>query len=568
MEECFMKKKVEIAKELFQKTGLWANIVVFETGYTLGMTGPSGIALSQERRNTKTASTQAKINATAYVLEWILQQKSKDGINAVYNYENDILYLMYRKSGSSDLECFFTDSQIIWLDNKDDNEIPPFFRRMLPCMLKGLFKLYGAGNSEVAVLDEIVRLYDENIDNGEQFTEKVLLFCDLNYFGWANQMLGKGIVYVEDPQKDYLKTHDAAEFLQAMHTGNYTALDEIAPHLKSHLAEMDNITPKQSAASQKKAGIRVTYEKCRAGEYRLNLDWKDAQCMIPDLSFLDGFVPNQAFYKAVRKVHRKCTSIIERMDAGLSGLDAIGKDYVNSLLVGRPGTGKTTMVKAICATLGIPLYTVPLSKNIEEDTFEGMTKVVDGNLTFVETRFLKCFQNGGMVVLEEVNLADPGIVMGCLGQAIEAPFLLNKNGYEEVHRHPLCVVFATMNTGTAGSRPLSQAFSSRFKNTYIIDDPSREDFIHVLTRQHQDQQDCENVYHYYKRIIEILIEQYNVPEIALSLSLRQCIGALDDMSEGSTLKEALYDTMIGKIAENDLEIANEINESVVATCID
>lgn len=447
-----MKKKVEIAKELFQKTGLWANIGVFETGYTLGMTGPSGIALSQERRNTKTASTQAKINATAYVLEWILQQKSKDGINAVYNYENDILYLMYRKSGSSDLECFFTDSQIIWLDNKD--------------------------------------------------------------------------------------------------------------------AEMDNITPKQSAASQKKAGIRVTYEKCRAGEYRLNLDWKDAQCMIPDLSFLDGFVPNQAFYKAVRKVHRKCTSIIERMDAGLSGLDAIGKDYVNSLLVGRPGTGKTTMVKAICATLGIPLYTVPLSKNIEEDTFEGMTKVVDGNLTFVETRFLKCFQNGGMVVLEEVNLADPGIVMGCLGQAIEAPFLLNKNGYEEVHRHPLCVVFATMNTGTAGSRPLSQAFSSRFKNTYIIDDPSREDFIHVLTRQHQDQQDCENVYHYYKRIIEILIEQYNVPEIALSLSLRQCIGALDDMSEGSTLKEALYDTMIGKIAENDLEIANEINESVVATCID
>lgn len=40
------------------------------------------------------------------------------------------------------------------------------------------------------------------------------------------------------------------------------------------------------------------------------------------------------------------------------------------------------------------------------------------------------------------------------------------------------------------------------------------------------------------------------------------------MEEGSTLKEALYDTMIGKIAESDLEIAMQINEAVVETAID
>lgn len=562
-----MNQRVDIAKELFQKTGPWASVPALNTNYILGMNGPSGVATSQMRKRTKATSQAAKINTTAYALAWIIERE-EGGINAVYNYDHDILYLREHGLKSNDLECYMTaDNQIIWLDDMKDDEtngIPSFFRKLLPCMLKGIFQLYGAGNTELDVVNEIINFYDSK----KSIDEKLLLFCDLNYFGWANQMLGQEIICKDDPEGVFLKTYEANEFIQAMRTGNYTGLDEVVPQLKSRLIDLKLTKSSKPKDSSSKVGLQVTYEKCRAGEYLLNLDWKEAQCMIPDLSFLNGFVPNQAFYKAVRKVHRKCTSIIERMDAGFSGLDAIGRDYVNSLLVGRPGTGKTTMVKAICATLGIPLYTVPLSKNIEEDTFEGMTKVVDGKLSFVETNFLKCFQNGGMVVLEEVNLADPGIIMGCLGQAIEAPFILNKNGYEEVHRHPLCIVFATMNTGTAGSRPLSQAFSSRFKNTYIIDDPKETDFIRVLSDQHNNQTDCKNVFRYYKRIVEELVEHYNVPEIALSLSLRQCIGALDDMDEGSTLKEALYDTMIGKIAESDLEIANEISESIVATCVD
>ena len=90
----------------------------------------------------------------------------------------------------------------------------------------------------------------------------------------------------------------------------------------------------------------------------------------------------------------------------------------------------------------------------------------------------------------------------------------------------------------------------------------------ILSDHHSDHGDCEKVYRYYNRIVEELNTTYSAPEIALSLTLRQCIGALEDMEEGSTLKEALYDTMIGKIAESDLEIAMQINEAVVETAID
>ena len=109
----------------------------------------------------------------------------------------------------------------------------------------------------------------------------------------------------------------------------------------------------------------------------------------------------------------------------------------------------------------LPIYTVKNSKYTEEDTFEGMNKVSGGSFAFKSTPFLEGYKNGGIIVLEEFNLADPGVMQGALGQAIEFPFILMEDGCTEVHRHPLCVIIATMNTGTQGAREPNEAFTSR-----------------------------------------------------------------------------------------------------------
>ena len=83
---------------------------------------------------------------------------------------------------------------------------------------------------------------------------------------------------------------------------------------------------------------------------------------------------------------------------------------------------------------------------------ERKNKLIEGKLSFVQTDFLKAYKNGGIVVLEEINLADPALIMGALGQAIEPPFVLNENGFQTVHRHPMCVIIATQNVGTVGSK--------------------------------------------------------------------------------------------------------------------
>jgi MoxR-like ATPase len=202
----------------------------------------------------------------------------------------------------------------------------------------------------------------------------------------------------------------------------------------------------------------------------------------------------------------------------------------------------------------------------------------------VETDALKAIEHGGILVLEEINLADPSVIMGALGQCIEAPFVLMKNGYEAIRRHPLLVVVGTMNIGTYGSKSINQALSSRFKQAYILNDNKEDDFINILKQQVTSssitvdessikaeeyepieikEKHIKWVYMAYDKIINILKSpEKNAEDIALSVTMRGCIGALENIEEGEAPKEAIKNTLIGKIAEADLEMATDIAEDI------
>jgi Mg-chelatase subunit ChlI len=252
-----------------------------------------------------------------------------------------------------------------------------------------------------------------------------------------------------------------------------------------------------------------------------------------------------------------------RLDSGLTGIDAIEKDYVNLLMVGKPGTGKTTLAYALGAATGMPVYSIALNKDSESDVFQGMTKVVDGQLQIVSTDFLDAYKNGGIVVLEEINLANPNIVMGTIGQAVEFPFVLMENGYKPIRRHPLCVIIGTMNVGTYGSTGLNEAMSSRFKTTYTLEDPKDEDFIRILEKSGGSTKACRWVLKIYKKILDYLMSpSVNAEDVCMRLTMRGCIGALEGIEEGESPKEAIRRTLIGKIAESDLDLANAVWQDI------
>ena len=87
-------------------------------------------------------------------------------------------------------------------------------------------------------------------------------------------------------------------------------------------------------------------------------------------------------YERLDTINGRLEKVMLRMDGGADNVAAIAKDYINLFLLGKPGTGKTKTAYALAAALGLPIYTIAITKNTEEDTFEGMNKVIDGKNRF------------------------------------------------------------------------------------------------------------------------------------------------------------------------------------------
>lgn len=304
---------------------------------------------------------------------------------------------------------------------------------------------------------------------------------------------------------------------------------------------------------------------CLDGKYVVPYKWTEEQAdYIQPLNAIKDFIPNQAFYSLLTKIKARTNRVLGRMQEAekegreISRVEAIGMDYINVTLTGKPGTGKTRLAYALGSATGMPVYTVSCSHNTDEDEFCGMTKMVDGKPTAVPTDTLRAFENGGILLLEEINLPQPAVVMGALGQATEFPFILKKDGYMPIRRHPLCIIISTMNTGTAGSKVLSQPLANRFKQSFVLNDPKKEDFVKILQNTGAPKEACSWVYEVYTRIVSF-VENENamadVESILLSLSMRSCIGALENMQEGMDPRDAVRNSIVGKIAEQDAEVA-------------
>lgn len=410
-------------------------------------------------------------------------------------------------------------------------------------------------NSKNDELKECYRKIKEEIaTTGTTNVEDVARFCDCFYYTVA-----KGVEYEIGEHELQIETVKAAIRSGQLRPFN-SPLDGLEPSLYAEEAGVlstENVETSPTLDADPFSAIK-------RGDKVISYAWKEEQkTKIPSLKSLDDFVPCPEFYSILNKVCVRMNKVNLRLDAGIAGVDAIGKDYVNLFMVGKPGTGKTTLGYALGAATGMPVYSIPLNKDSESDVFQGMTKVVDGQLQFVATDFLDAYKNGGIVILEEINLANPNIVMGTIGQSIEYPFVLMENGYKPIRRHPLCVIIGTMNVGTYGSAGLNEALSSRFKTTYVLDDPADDDFIHILEKSGGTTKACKWILNVYKKLLDFLMSpKVNAEDICMRLTMRGCIGALEAIEEGENPKQAIRRTLIGKIAESDMELAKDAWEAV------
>jgi len=483
----------------------------------------------------------AKINYAAKLFDWIYENRLSVYRNAVkdgYEYIIDV----------KDKAIFYVTDNFIRYASRSAT--------MHPTHSVVAYALYDTFENplkmEAEIIDERIKML-KNVDK-----ESAAIFSENFYYSL--------LPYNRLEELDISEV-DQEEIFRYMSTNNFTRVEECqgiefsGNALDSHIKKT---TAKRPKTSKKKETSFL--DELKAGKYRINYAWDSRianKVIKPE--FLDTFEITEEFKEIVKKIKFHSDRILERMDMGCVGAEAIGKDAMNILIVGKPGTGKTTLCYALSAATGIPVCSTAWSKHSDEDEVEGKTKIVNGKPEFVETDSLLFHQFGGININEEINLADPSVTMGVYGQQLEYPYIVKRNGYETIVRHPLNIQIAAMNVGTNGSLPLNQALANRFKTTFILDDPTKETFINILIKSSgKDKDICEYVQNAYERIVNYLMSpSVNEEELVNNLSIRTCLGAITNMEEGQPPKRALINSLVGAIAVVDLELARKIQNEII-----
>lgn len=184
-------------------------------------------------------------------------------------------------------------------------------------------------------------------------------------------------------------------------------------------------------------------------------------------------------------------------------------------LYGPSGTGKTSLIKELCARLNKPLIELTCSSKLEASDLLGTYVLGKADVSDKEPSMLwqdgalvRAMRSGALLLLNEYDLADPSQMSALNGVLEDGRIVLESHGCEVVEAQPGFSVVVTANTNGAGDNTgryigcaeLNQAQLDRFLFVKV-DYMSAEDERELLNRWSQGR--------IYPDFIERLVDQAN-----------------------------------------------------------
>lgn len=399
--------------------------------------------------------------------------------------------------------------------------------------------------------------------------QNLLMFCDAFYYEAMSELF-KSTVNFEFDSNATDAFFDKKDLLEAFACDVPTFSDDgFLPSFPESTADAKETADKEKSA---------LYEKALRGEYLLpypfsdHEDAEDIVSHIPPRSILEGFVPTKEYVSNLKRLGYILNKVVDRLMEGQDYKSAINGMACNLAWFGKPGSGKSFLADALGATLGLPVYHVGCSANTEESDFGKKPIVGKGGLETAPTPFWKAYKYGGIVVLEEPNLAKPGVMMGALSQALEKPYILSEDGAHYVQRHPLCVIIAAFNPGQAGTTAQNCAFYNRFNFWEEIEPVSEDERIQTILKMVRDVPVNENnkkavraFYYVHEDLNRRLSGMDGMGTVSTVISNRSIAAAARDfLLFGNSFKEAALSALIRPIIGLVQEMADEDTLSEVS----
>ena len=259
---------------------------------------------------------------------------------------------------------------------------------------------------------------------------------------------------------------------------------------------------------------------------------------------------------------------------------AKGKDPVNVLLHGPPGTGKSMAVKKFAEETQLPYYYVPaepgamtseqlLGKTVLETTSEGTKSVwKDGTI-------VKAARTGGILHIDEFSLLDPEVTPR-LHELLDSNRRISMeqlSGGEPVKAHPDLFVIVSCNPaelGVEGVKPISSPIRSRTRGIYMDYAPLEHEM--KIVKKQVGFTDTElnvtggkvggkygaDMLAFMQTLRDIRGKQ---SELTYVPTAREAVDFGRELKSGTTCKQAVHRALVGKYVGDDRA---KIEESVKA----
>ena len=138
-------------------------------------------------------------------------------------------------------------------------------------------------------------------------------------------------------------------------------------------------------------------------------------------------------------------------------------------ITGDSGSGKNEMIAQACAKLQRPMVRVSITRETKEEHLIGSKTLIDGSIMYDEGPVIWAAENGAVLILDELSLAECNEIMS-LQSVLEGDSFFVKSANKLVKPVPGFCVIATDNTKGRGSD------SGRYIGTNILNDAFLERF--------------------------------------------------------------------------------------------
>ena len=165
------------------------------------------------------------------------------------------------------------------------------------------------------------------------------------------------------------------------------------------------------------------------------------------------------------------------------------KQFAPVFVTGLSGNGKTTMIEQACAKTNRDCYRINITQETDEDDLIGGFRLLKGETAFVYGPVVEAMKNGGVLLLDEIDLGSSKIM--CLQPVLEGKGVFIKKTGEWITPAKGFTIVATANTKGKGdtdgrfigTNVMNEAFLDRFDWTMEQDYATRKTETKILIKK-------------------------------------------------------------------------------------